>query len=78
MILIKINSTLVFLKFLTKKSGCVLWDGASYRPGNTVLCYYLILFLTKLPACLSNVYQQLEVLLGNVPKPAEEQKEGLD
>jgi uncharacterized MnhB-related membrane protein len=36
------------------------------------LCYYLILFLTILSACLSIVYQQSEVLLGNVAKPAEE------
>jgi len=36
------------------------------------LCYYLILFLTTLSACLSIVYQQLEILLGNAAKPAEE------
>jgi len=28
-----------FLKFLTKESWCVLWAGASYGPGNTVLTY---------------------------------------
>jgi len=26
-----------FLKFLTKKSRCVLWAGASYGGGNTVI-----------------------------------------
>jgi hypothetical protein len=36
------------------------------------LCYYLILFLTILSGCLSIVYQQLVILLGNVAKPDEE------
>jgi len=36
------------------------------------LCHHLILFLTILSACLSTVYHQLEILLRNVAKPAEE------
>jgi uncharacterized MnhB-related membrane protein len=36
------------------------------------LCHYLILFLTILSACLSIVYHQLEIMSGNVAKPAEE------
>jgi len=31
----------MFLKLLTKKSQYILWAGASYGPGNTVLFYYL-------------------------------------
>jgi hypothetical protein len=42
------------------------------------LCHYLILFLTILSACLSIVYRQLEIMPGNVAKPAEEQEESLD
>jgi hypothetical protein len=34
---IKIHSSFFFLKLLTKNSRCVLWAGASYRPGNTVI-----------------------------------------
>jgi len=31
-----------FLKFLTKKSQCILWAGVSYGPGNTV--YHIPIF----------------------------------
>jgi hypothetical protein len=36
-----------FLKFLTKKSWCVLWAGASYRPGNTIITDRIIVILIK-------------------------------
>jgi hypothetical protein len=50
-----------FLKFPTKKSGCVLWAGASYRPGNTVSNIFSVIkytcidwssFHTQLRRCL--------------------------
>jgi hypothetical protein len=42
---IKIYSSLFFLKFLTKKSGCVLWAGASYRPGSTIILKISLAFI---------------------------------